>query len=106
VLWPDGGEKLKEDWGPGTLLVPPSYWWHQHCVVSNGPARHLALKLSSRKNLVTRANTRTLVSTRRGGNQMEYEDIPAEVMAELRQLFVDECTARGTPMHMEPVFGI
>jgi len=48
MIWPDGGEKRKEEWRRGTMLVPPDWWWHQHCVVSKEPAQHLALKLSVR----------------------------------------------------------
>src|SRR5207245_6583116 len=106
ILWPDGGEKIKEDWGPGTLIVPPSGWWHQHCVVSKEPARHLALKLSSRVNMVSRTHAATGKSTREGGNQLDYEDMPPEVLNELNAIFVAECTKRGTPMHMEAIVGM
>jgi hypothetical protein len=48
----------------------------------------------------------TLKSVRRGGSQMDYEDVPPELMEDLKRLFIAECTRRGTPMHMEPVYGV
>lgn len=70
------------------------------------PAQHLALKLSSRTNLVTRAHMGSMKSTRTGGNQMEYEDIPPDIMAVVKRIFVEECSKRGTPVHMEPIYGL
>jgi uncharacterized protein YcbX len=97
---------MKEYWGPGTMLVPPDWWWHQHCVISREPATHLALKLSSRTNLVTRANVNTMKSTRNGGNQINYEDFPPGLMAEVKRIFQEECGKRGTPVNLEPLAGL
>ncbi len=105
MLWPDGGAKRMEWWGPGTLIVPPNWWWHQHCVVGGESALHLALKLSSRKNVVSRANTGTMRSTRQGGNQLAFEDTPPELLAELHGIFNAECAKRGTSAQMGPVVG-
>jgi len=108
LMWPDGEEKnkTKEYWGPGTMIVPPNWWWHQHCVISKGEAEHLALKLSSKRNKVDRSTFYTMRSTKKGGNQMNYEDIPADVMAEVTQMFLDECAKRGTPVQMGKVLNI
>jgi mannose-6-phosphate isomerase-like protein (cupin superfamily) len=101
LIWPDGGAKVKEDWGPGTLIVPPSWWWHTHSVVSKEPAEHLALKLSSKKYKIDRLSMKTMLSSRKGGNQMDYEDFPPELMEEVLQIFREECAKRGTPVLME-----
>ena len=69
------------------------------------PALHLALKLSSRRNIVTRSSTRTLESTRTGGNQMDYEDIPPQMLETLKQIFAEACAKRGTPARMEAIKG-
>ncbi|HEX9880014.1 MAG TPA: ethanolamine ammonia lyase-activating protein, partial [Candidatus Binatia bacterium] len=108
LMWPDGSEhnKTKEYWGRGTMIVPPNWWWHQHCVVGNDRAEHLALKLSSRTNKVDRSTFYTLRTTRKGGNQMDYEDIPAETMAELKRIFAEECARRGTPVNMNAVVNV
>jgi uncharacterized RmlC-like cupin family protein len=99
LMWPDGGEKVKADWGPGTMVVPPSWWWHQHCVAGQTPAQHLALRFGSRHS-VDRLGEGTLKSVRAGGSQMNYEDFPAELRAELEGIFRDECARHGTPVQM------
>jgi hypothetical protein len=75
-------------------------------VVSKEPAQHLALKLSSKTNKVNRSSMSTLKSTRSGGNQMNYEDTPPDLMAELKQIFAEECTKRGTPVNMDAVIDV
>jgi len=106
LMWPDGGEMIRADWGPGTMIVPPDWWWHQHAVVSKEPGQHLALRMSSMKNRINRSSAGTLQSTKTGGSQMDYEDFPPQLMDELKRIFVEECTKRGTPMNMEPVYGV
>lgn len=103
LMWPDGGEMIKADWQPGSMIVPPDWWWHQHCIVSKEPARHLALKLSSKRNKINRSTMNTLKSTRRGGNQMDYEDMPPELREKITRMFVEACAARGTPYSMEAI---
>jgi len=100
LMWPEGGSRVKLDWRPGTVVVPPQWWWHQHCVVSQTPARHLALKLSSFKRPVTKLHMGTLKSVREGGSQMDYEDIDAATMAEIRGIFAEECRKHGTAVQM------
>src|SRR5439155_5642064 len=94
ILWPDGGEdnKIKEDWGPGTLIVPPNWWWHGHNITSREPGRHVALKVSSRKNMVSRTHELTTVSRslHPDGQSMSYADLPKETMLELKKIFLDE----------------
>ena len=112
ILWPDGGEdnKQKEDWGPGTLIVPPVWWWHGHNVTSREPGRYIALKMSSRKNMVTRAHEFTTVSTRLDprGQQISFADLPPETLADLKRIFLEECAKKGTPVdpRMEQVMGV
>jgi hypothetical protein len=103
LIFPDGGEKVKADWGPGSILVPPSWWWHQHCVVSREPAQYLALKLSSKRFKVNSLSRGTMLSTRKGGNMLHLEDFPPGLLAELRQLFEAECAQRGTTPRLESI---
>ena len=98
LTWPDGGSKKKVDWRPGTMLVPPTWWWHQHCVVSRGPAMHMALKLNSNKRPSTHMHDGTITSTREGGNQIEFEDLDRQTAEEIHSLFLRECEKRGTPV--------
>jgi quercetin dioxygenase-like cupin family protein len=104
LMFPDGGEKIQEDWGPGTMIVPPSWWWHQHCVTGREDAQHLALKLGSKQYHLHRLSGATLKSTRNGGSQMNYEDFPPGLMDELRQRFERACAERGTPVRMDVVY--
>ena len=96
LTWPDGGSKKKVDWKPGTMLVPPTWWWHQHCVISPTPAKHLALKLNSNKRPSTHMHDGTITSTREGGNQIDFEDLDPQTAEEIRSLFLQECEKRGT----------
>ncbi|HLG72666.1 MAG TPA: cupin domain-containing protein [Chloroflexota bacterium] len=105
VMWPDGGEMVQEFWRPGTMMVPPEGWWHQHAVVSQEPGLHLALKFGSRTNSVTKGNMASMKSARDGGNQLEYDDIPKDTMDKLVAMFAEECARRGTPARMEAIIG-
>jgi uncharacterized RmlC-like cupin family protein len=104
LMFPDGGEWVQEHWGPGSIVVPPSYWWHQHAIASREPAQHLALKLTGRRFSLHRLSSKSLQSTRRGGNQMNYEDVPPDVMERVKALFSEECGKRGTPVNMDVVY--
>lgn len=102
LMWQDGAEKIQADWKPGSMTVPPTWWWHQHAVVSREPGQHLALKLGSRRYKINSLSKGTMKSTREGGSQMEYEDFPPELMTDVRQRFQRACDERGTPIRMEP----
>jgi uncharacterized RmlC-like cupin family protein len=106
LMWPDGGARLHESWGPGTMLVPPDWWWHMHAVVSREPAQHIALRLGNTRHRVSRQSEGALRSTKSGGSQLDYEDFPPEFMDELMRTFQAECEKRGTPMRLEPIAGL
>jgi hypothetical protein len=44
-----------------------------------------------------------MLSTRRGGNMMHFEDMPPGLYEELNRIFVEECAKHGATPHMEPV---
>jgi mannose-6-phosphate isomerase-like protein (cupin superfamily) len=106
LLWPDGGERRHESWGPGTMLVPPSWWWHMHAVTSREPAVHLALRVGNTRHRINRLSDGVLQSTKAGGSQMDYEDVPPALMEDLIREFQEECAKRGTPVRLEAVTGL
>ena len=80
LLWPshgsprDGMERV--DWKPGSLVVPPNGWFHQHFNGGSEPARYLALRWGSQKygfSLGVAMEGETDVSVKLGGGQIEYE---------------------------------
>ncbi len=106
MLWPDGGEVIKEDWGRGTMIVPPSWWWHQHAVVSKEPALHLALRLGNTRHRVNRLSEGLLKSAKQGGSQADFDDLSPELAGFLRKTFEEECAKRGTPVEWRVVDGL
>jgi gentisate 1,2-dioxygenase len=45
LIWTgdDVANRQRIDWQRYTLLVPPTYWYHQHFNASGGESRHLAI---------------------------------------------------------------
>jgi hypothetical protein len=64
------------EWKPGSVVVPPSQWYHQHFNSGADPARYLALRWNSwRYNFVALGDDKPIeVSVKEGGTQIEYED--------------------------------
>ena len=80
LLWPNGGGAdavQRVDWRPGSIVVPPSDWFHQHFNSGAEPARYLALRWGSRRyqlSLGSGGDGDSSVSQKEGGKQIEYED--------------------------------
>lgn len=80
LMWPDGAKKMRFDWKPGSMVVPPEMWWHQHFNPGTIPARYLALRWGSKKYQFQLAQNEEMEKDRReGGHQIEYEDEDAEI---------------------------
>ena len=49
LMWPqeDDDDKMRIDWQPGTLFVPPALWYHQHFNTAERSSRYLAMHPSS-----------------------------------------------------------
>lgn len=104
ILWEEGKweERTKVDWGPGSIVVPPNQWFHQHFNSGDIPARYLALRWGSNRYQFrpdgsdeSRGGTET--STREGGNQIEYEDENPEI----HRLFEAELKRSGAVCQMK-----
>jgi mannose-6-phosphate isomerase-like protein (cupin superfamily) len=95
LMWPDGEEPRRFDWGPGSVIVPPDMWWHQHFNTGPEPSRYLALRWGSKKNHVFKRYTGD-VSTKAGGNQLDLADQPEHI----RVMFEEELRGKGIALNM------
>ena len=76
-LWQEGAEHERVHWKPGSVVVPPDQWFHQHFNSGAQPARYLALRWNSwRYNFMKQKNREgeTFTSIKEGGSQIEFED--------------------------------
>jgi oxalate decarboxylase/phosphoglucose isomerase-like protein (cupin superfamily) len=97
LMWTPSGERMRFEWQPGTVIVPPDQWFHQHFNTGRLPARYLALHRSNWrfKSAFRGAGDVEAASTsvKDGGNQIEYEDedpaIHREFLAELEKSGAD-----------------
>jgi quercetin dioxygenase-like cupin family protein len=83
LLWPEGREPTQVDWQPGSVVVPPNQWFHQHFNKGADPARYLALRWGSQRYDMGAAfasdegdtgRSGADVSVKLGGWQIEFED--------------------------------
>jgi mannose-6-phosphate isomerase-like protein (cupin superfamily) len=95
LMWPDGEEPRRFDWGPGSVIVPPDMWWHQHFNTGSEPARYLALRWGSKKNHVFKRYTGD-ISTNAGGNQLDLADQPDQI----RLMFEEALRTNGIALNM------
>jgi quercetin dioxygenase-like cupin family protein len=90
-FWEEGKPRIRIDWRPGSLFVPPANWFHQHFNPAGEPARYLALKPWGFTYKVEDLS-KTDQDIKSGGTQIEYKDQDAEIHA----LFLSECKKRAT----------
>jgi hypothetical protein len=65
------------DGHPGSMVVPPNGWFHQHFNGGDTPARYLAFRWNSQKHffsLGVAMEGETDVDVNLGGGQIEYEN--------------------------------
>jgi oxalate decarboxylase/phosphoglucose isomerase-like protein (cupin superfamily) len=77
ILWPEGQPMQRVDWKPGSVVVPPDQWFHQHFNSGAKPSRYLALRWGSwrfRFMRVQDSEGSTYTSVKQGGGQIEFED--------------------------------
>ncbi len=99
LLWPDGETRHRVDWRPGTVVVPPCNWFHQHFNSGARPVRYLALRWGSQRYDLGGAisvDAASDVSVKDGGAQIEYGDEDRAI----HQLFETELARAGAPCHM------
>jgi oxalate decarboxylase/phosphoglucose isomerase-like protein (cupin superfamily) len=77
LLWPEDREPVRVDWKAGSVVVPPSQWFHQHFNSGATPARYLALRKGGGgryKFPIEFHDGDVDQSVKEGGAQIEYQD--------------------------------
>ena len=100
LMWPEGEEPTRYEWGPGTLIVPPNMWYHQHFNTGTEPARYLAFKHEVVSIRNAQGVPKAWISQRIGGDQIDYADETPVV----RKLFADELARNGLQPKMEDAY--
>ena len=107
LLWPKDAkrsERTRVDWKPGSLVVPPNEWFHQHFNGGGSPARYLALRWGSHRFSsiagITPDTEGADKSLEDGGSQIEYEIEDPAVLDE----FEEECLKHGATPQMRGFF--
>jgi quercetin dioxygenase-like cupin family protein len=100
LLWEEGDtDRRRCDWQPGTVVVPPQDWLHQHFNTGARPARYLALRMHG-KRFIQPANRggedAIAISSKLGGWQIEYTDEDPSI----HRLFEDELARHGATCQM------
>ena len=104
LLWPSHGNPQDDlervDWKPGSMVVPPNGWFHQHFNGGATPARYLAFRWNSQKyyfSLGVAMEGDTDVDVKMGGAQIEYEDEEPLI----HDIFAETLARSGAESHME-----
>ena len=81
---------MKLYWGPGSIIVPPTWWWHQWSVLSPEDAQDIALHPPLQGGGFGQS-AGPMISTREGGSMVMVEDFPAALREEIEATFAEEC---------------
>lgn len=100
LMWPEGAEPQRYEWKPGAMIVPPNMWWHQHFNTGTTPARYLAFKYEGVAIRNEQGVPKAWISTRIGGDQIDYADETAEV----RSMFENALAENGLDSKMGPAY--
>ena len=85
TLWKGDEEPTRVDWKPGSVIVPPDQWFHQHFNSGATSARYLALRWNNwrYKFMNSSRDDSTYTSVKEGGGQIEFEDEDPAIHADL-----------------------
>jgi len=100
LMWPEGEEPRRYDWQPGTLIVPPNMWFHQHFNTGAEPARYLAFKHEVVSIRNAQGVPKAWISQRIGGDQIDYADESPIV----RETFAKALAESGLEPAMEEAY--
>ena len=100
LMWPEGDQPKRYDWAPGSMIVPPNMWFHQHFNTGREPARYLAFKHEVVSVRNAQGVPKAWISQRIGGDQIDYADESPVV----RKLFADALAADGLEPRMDEAY--
>lgn len=98
----NGDQVIKVNWKEGSLISPPTGWFHQHCNTGPVKARQFAFRYTTQSGrykfgigkAMNRSGVRT--SLREGGTLVEYEDEDPEI----RKIYEADLRANGVTPRM------
>jgi oxalate decarboxylase/phosphoglucose isomerase-like protein (cupin superfamily) len=100
LMWPEGEEPTRYEWGPGSMIVPPNMWYHQHFNTGTEPARYLAFKHEVVSIRNAQGVPKAWISQRIGGDQIDYADESSYV----RETFKEALAKHGLEPQMETAY--
>ena len=100
LMWPEGEEPRRYEWQPGTLIVPPNKWFHQHFNSGATPARYLAFKHEVALIRNSQGVPTAWISRRVGGDQIDYADEDPKI----RSMFADAVAKHGVKPRMDDAY--
>jgi oxalate decarboxylase/phosphoglucose isomerase-like protein (cupin superfamily) len=100
LMWPEGEEPRRYEWQPGTLIVPPNKWFHQHFNSGTTPARYLAFKHEVALIRNSQGVPTAWISKRVGGDQLDYADEDPKI----RRMFSEALAAHGLTPRMDDAY--
>lgn len=100
LMWPEGEEPRRYDWKPGTLIVPPNMWYHQHFNTGETPGRYLAFKHEVVSIRNAQGVPKAWISQRVGGDQIDYADESPIV----RDTFAKALAEKGLTPRMDAAY--
>ncbi len=94
LLWREGEERMRVDWKPGSMMVPPNQWFHQHFNPGHIPERSLRVSLKADDGTIHRFGKLLWPTTAR--DEIAYEDDAPEI----RSIFESELARTGVKLAM------
>lgn len=100
LMWPEGEEPKRYEWGKGSLIIPPNLWYHQHFNSGPEPSRYLAFKHETVSIRNAQGVPKAWISRRIGGDQIDYADENPWI----RKLFAQALADSGISPAMDSVY--
>ena len=100
LMWAEGEEPTPYHWKRGTLVTPPTMFYHQWFNTGTEAARYLAYKYEGVAIRNSQGVPKAWISKRIGGHQIDYADESRQV----RTMFADALAAKGLKPKMDAAY--